>query len=139
MLFRSDRQELAGLDHVDAVCFIGSRLADALAHAHRQGLLHRDIKAGNVLVSQYGRPLLVDFNMAETEATLASGDSMFGGTLPYMAPEHIDAFNPGHAASTSVVTAASDQYSLGVLVYELAAGRLPFPCEPLGVAGPFAE
>jgi serine/threonine protein kinase len=135
----ADRQELAGLDHVDAVCFIGSRLADALGHAHRQGVLHRDIKAGNVLVSQYGRPLLVDFNMAETEASLASGESMFGGTLPYMAPEHIDAFNPGHAASTSVVTAVSDQYSLGVLVYELATGRLPFPCESFDGGIPFAD
>ena len=135
----ADRQELAKLDHVDAVCFIGSRLADALGHAHRQGVLHRDIKAGNVLVSQYGRPLLVDFNMAETEATLASGDSMFGGTLPYMAPEHLDAFNPLHPAATSAVTAASDQYSLGVLVYELATGRLPFPCASVDGATPFAE
>lgn len=121
----ADRQELAGFDHVAAVCFIGSRLADALGHAHRQGVLHRDIKAGNVLVSQYGRPLLVDFNMAESREPLG-GESMFGGTLPYMAPEHLDAFNPADPASASAVTDRADQYSLGVLVHELATGRLPF-------------
>jgi parallel beta-helix repeat protein len=125
----ADRQELAGLDHVDAVCFIGSRLADALGHAHRQGVLHRDIKAGNVLVSQYGRPLLVDFNMAELRAA-ADGGSMFGGTVPYMAPEHLDAFNPAEPASAAEVTDRADQYSLGVLVYELATGRLPFAPPP---------
>ena len=123
----ADRQELAILDHVDAVCFIGSRLADALGHAHRQGVLHRDIKAGNVLVSRYGRPLLVDFNMAGTDASDADGDSMFGGTLPYMAPEHLDAFHPDHPTAATNVTAASDQYSLGVLLCEIATGQLPFP------------
>jgi len=121
----ADRQELAGLDHVDAVCFIGSRLADALGHAHRQGVLHRDIKAGNVLVSRYGRPLLVDFNMAESRGA-ADGESMFGGTLPYMSPEHLDAFNPAEPAAAAAVTERSDQYSLAVLLHELATGRLPF-------------
>jgi serine/threonine protein kinase len=121
----ADRQELAGLDHVDAVCFVGSRLADALGHAHRQGVLHRDIKAGNVLVSLYGRPLLVDFNMADSRVPL-EGESLFGGTLPCMAPEHLDAFNPTEPASPSAVTDRSDQYSLAVLVHELATGRLPF-------------
>lgn len=125
-----DRQLLATLDHVGAVCFLGSRLAAALAHAHRQGVLHRDVKPANVLVSHYGRPLLLDFNMAAA-ATAADGDeAMFGGTLPYMAAEHLAAFDPGDATAATAVTEAADQYSLAVLIFELATGRLPFPTPP---------
>lgn len=130
-----DRQLLAALDHVDAVCFVGSRLAAALGHAHRQGVLHRDVKPGNVLVSSYGRPLLVDFNMASAGA---DDDAMFGGTLPYMSPEHLAAFQSAPGTTAAAVAEASDQYSLGVLVHELAVGRLPFP-PPRPGSAPLAE
>lgn len=131
-----DRQLLAGLDHAGAVCFIGGRLAAALGHAHRQGVLHRDVKPGNVLVSRYGRPLLVDFNLASAGAVVGE-EAMFGGTMPYMAPEHLVALAPA-AAAGGPVDEASDQYSLGVLLYELAVGRLPFP--PVhGDASPLAD
>jgi serine/threonine protein kinase len=59
-----DREVLHGADFIEAVCWIGARLAEALAHAHGQGVLHRDIKPANILVSRYGRPMLVDFNVA---------------------------------------------------------------------------
>lgn len=131
-----DRQLLAALDHVAAVCFIGSRLAAALGHAHRQGVLHRDIKPANVIVSRYGRPLLVDFNMAA--ADMAPDEALFGGTLAYMAPEHLAAFDTNDATAPSAVDAASDQYSLAVLIYELAVGRLPFPM-PANRSLPLAE
>lgn len=131
-----DRQMLAALDHVAAVCFIGSRLAAALGHAHRQGVLHRDIKPANVIVSRYGRPLLIDFNMAAADT--APDEAMFGGTLAYMAPEHLTAFDANDAKAPSAVDAASDQYSLGVLIYELAVGRLPFPT-PADHTLPLAE
>lgn len=119
-----DRQLLAGLDHAGSVCFLGGRLAAALGHAHRQGVLHRDVKPGNVLVSRYGRPLLVDFNMAS--AAMAGDDAMFGGTLPYMSPEHLAAFRPGSDGAAGPVDEASDQYSLAIVLHELAVGRLPF-------------
>jgi serine/threonine protein kinase len=123
----SDRTTMAELDHVGAACFIGSRLAAALGHAHRHGVLHRDIKAGNVLVSCYGRPLLVDFNMAASVGPDPGDGEMFGGTLPYMAPEHLAAFDPTDRTAAAAVDQASDQYSLGVLVWQLVLGRLPFP------------
>ncbi len=124
----ADRQFLSELDHVDAVCWIGSRLADALAHAHRHGVLHRDLKPGNVLVSQYGRPLLVDFNLANlTEQDDGTASQVFGGTLPYMSPEHLQAFDPLDPGDQKLVTEQSDIYSLGVVLFELLTGRMPFP------------
>jgi serine/threonine protein kinase len=125
-----DRQRLSELDHVSAVSWIAARLADAVAHAHRHGVLHRDLKPGNVLVSQYGRPMLVDFNLADFSSETARGSGVFGGTLPYMAPEHLDAFNSEHVADQSAVTQKSDIYSLGILLFEMLTGELPFPSPP---------
>ncbi|HUQ71044.1 MAG TPA: serine/threonine-protein kinase, partial [Planctomycetaceae bacterium] len=122
----ADRQHLNALDHVASVCWIIARLADAVAHAHRNGVLHRDLKPGNVLVSQYGRPMLVDFNLADFTRETAHGSQLFGGTLPYMSPEHLDAFNSEHPATPADVTQQSDIYSLGVMLFKLLTGELPF-------------
>ncbi len=127
-----DRELLAGADFVECVCHIGRRLAEALAHAHVQGVLHRDIKPANVLLTPYGRPLLADFNLAQSPVALrGSEEEAFGGTLAYMAPEHLDAFNRETAAP---VDERADIYALGVVLYELAAGRRPFPTRPRGSA-----
>lgn len=128
----ADRQSLSGLDHVDAVCWIGSRLADALDHAHRHGVLHRDLKPGNILVSQYGRPMLVDFNLANLVHADGTSSQLFGGTLPYMSPEHLEAFDPAVPVDAHVVTRQSDIYSLGVVLYELLTGAQPFPARSEG-------
>lgn len=123
----ADRQKLSELDHVDAACWIVSRLADALAHAHRHDVIHRDLKPGNVLISQYGRPMLVDFNLANILKGPPPASHVFGGTLPYMAPEHLDAFNPDDPTLPETVGRKADLYSLGVILFELLLGRLPFP------------
>lgn len=123
----ADRQALSQLDHVNAVCWLGSRMADALAHAHRHGVLHRDLKPGNILVSQYGRPMLVDFNLANVTQEKSTASQLFGGTLPYMSPEHLEAFDPMHPSDEKAVTEQSDIYSLGVVLFELLTGKLPFP------------
>ncbi|MFM8579742.1 MAG: protein kinase domain-containing protein [Planctomycetaceae bacterium] len=133
-----DRQILAALDHVAAICFLGRRLANALGHAHRQGVLHRDVKPANILLSHYGRPLLVDFNMASAATDAVGEQAMFGGTLAYMAPEHLAALDPVDPTQEDAVTAASDQYSLAMLIYELTTGRLPFASAP-GDQRPFVE
>jgi serine/threonine protein kinase len=127
-----DRETLNGCDFVECICWLGSRLAEALAHAHSQGVLHRDIKPANILVSPYGRPMLADFNVAQAPAAVRGSEKeSFGGTLSYMAPEHLDAFS-GKPDATQNVGERSDEYSLGVVLYELATGRLPFPSLPRG-------
>jgi hypothetical protein len=91
--------------------------ADALEVAHRGGIVHRDVKPGNVFVTTGGDVKLLDFGIASAagETALTGGDLL--GTAAYLAPERV----LGHDA-----TPAADVYALGVLLYELLAGRPPF-------------
>ena len=123
-----DREALGKMDSVEATAWFGTRLAEALDFAHRNGVLHRDIKPANILVNPYGRPMLADFNISsQPVGSDSSGDEMFGGTFAYMAPEHLDAFNPGDPTGHEAVTARSDMYSLGLVLKQLLAGRIAFP------------
>jgi serine/threonine protein kinase/Flp pilus assembly protein TadD len=110
---------LAGLTYVEAVLWLVARLTDGLAHAHERGILHRDLKPANVLLTDEGQPMLLDFNLS---AAVSDERARVGGTLPYMAPEHLAAF----AGQQRVVDARSDLYSLGVILFELLTGRHPF-------------
>ena len=116
-----DREALSHMDAFEATAWIGARLAEALDFAHHHGVLHRDIKPANILVSPYGRPMLADFNISLQ--TAAESDSMFGGTIAYMAPEHLDAFNPEHPSTADLVTEKADMYSLGIVLNELLNGK----------------
>jgi serine/threonine protein kinase len=128
-----DREALARMDAVEATAWFGGRLAEALDFAHRHGVLHRDIKPANVLVNSYGRPMLADFNISSQPlGSEAGGEDMFGGTFAYMAPEHLDAFNPNDATGHDAVTARSDLYSLGLVLQQLLDGRLQFPMPKRG-------
>ncbi len=89
-----NRELLAGLDWAETVCWLGVRLAEALDYAHSRGVIHRDIKPGNIMLNQYGRPLLVDFNLAFQPLAASAGEDRLGGTLAYMAPEHLAALRP---------------------------------------------
>ncbi|HYL41812.1 MAG TPA: protein kinase, partial [Ktedonobacteraceae bacterium] len=98
-------------------------IADALDYIHHQGIIHRDIKSSNVLLDAQGRCYLSDFGIART-ATDATQLTMTGnvlGTVDYVAPE---LFEENHKAD-----AHSDLYSLGVLLYEMGTGQLPFSAE----------
>ncbi len=107
---------------------LDARLAEALDFAHGHGVLHRDIKPANILVNPYGRPMLADFNISsQPVGSEVSGEEMFGGTFAYMAPEHMDAFNPGDPTGHDAVTAKSDMYSLGLVLQQLLEGRPSFP------------
>lgn len=110
--------------YAEAVLALGGQLADGLAHAHRRGILHRDLKPANVLLTDDGRPMLLDFNLAEDTKLRGSAEhAMMGGTLPYMAPEHLDAFRTG----AGTLDARCDVYGLGVILFELLTGQHPFP------------
>jgi eukaryotic-like serine/threonine-protein kinase len=93
-------------------------VADALHHAHRQGLVHRDIKPGNILIDAVGRPFVVDFGLVLREEDFDK-EPGGGGTPAYMAPEQIR--GEGHR-----VDERSDVFSLGVVLYELLTGNRPF-------------
>jgi eukaryotic-like serine/threonine-protein kinase len=118
---------LQGLTFVEAVLWIGSRLADGLVHAHERGIFHRDLKPANVLLTDEGQPRLLDFGVA-VDTKRHSGVHL-GGTLGYMAPEHLEAFQGG----TRTVDGRSDLYSLGLILFELLTRRVAFPIHKGGL------
>ena len=86
-------------------------------------IIHRDLKPANVLLTDDGVPMLLDFNLAhDTKLRDGATSASMGGTLPYMAPEHLQAFHGGDRH----VDARSDLYSLGVILFELLTGVSPF-------------
>jgi serine/threonine protein kinase/Flp pilus assembly protein TadD len=113
-----------GMSYVHSILWIISCLADGLAHAHDRGILHRDLKPANILLTDEGQPMLLDFNLSENiRSASAVASTTVGGTIPYMAPEHLEALQGGKRP----VDALSDIYSLGVILHELLTGRSPFP------------
>ena len=103
---------------------IVARVADALAHAHRQGVLHGDIKPANIVWEpESGAVKITDFGMASMGDLLTTGSGLLLGTPSYMSPEQL---------SGERVDRRSDLFSLGVSLYQLACGELPFKGESLG-------
>jgi serine/threonine protein kinase/Tfp pilus assembly protein PilF len=123
-----DSGALAGRTYAGAIAWWGARLAEALQHAHDRGVLHRDVKPSNILVTDDGLPMLLDFNLAQEPWIDAPHGVpvMLGGTLAYMAPEQLEALANGKAGWVDV-NARSDLYALGVVLYEcLARGARTF-------------
>lgn len=94
------------------------QVGSALEYAHGMGVIHRDVKPGNVLLAGDGRAIVTDFGIAKvTEGPALTALSTVQGTASYMSPEQC------YAAE---LTGSSDQYSLGIMAYEMVAGRVPF-------------
>jgi serine/threonine-protein kinase len=104
---------------------LGGQLAEGLAAAHEQGVVHRDLKPGNLSVTRDGRLKILDFGLAKLVRPVSDADvtasltetKAVAGTLPYMAPEQLRG---------EPVDARTDIYAAGVVLYEMATGRLPF-------------
>jgi tetratricopeptide (TPR) repeat protein len=114
-------QNLAFRQRLELIAKVG----DAVHHAHQKGVIHRDLKPGNILVDDSGQPKVLDFGVARvTDAdvrttTLQTDVGQLVGTLAYMSPEQV-------AGDSRQLDTRSDVYALGVILYELLAGRVPF-------------
>jgi tetratricopeptide (TPR) repeat protein len=101
-----------------------ARICDAVHHAHQRGIIHRDLKPGNILIDEAGQPKILDFGVArltgsEDHGTRQTEVGQLVGTLAYMSPEQV-------LADPLELDTRSDVYALGVILYELLAGRLPY-------------
>jgi serine/threonine protein kinase/Tfp pilus assembly protein PilF len=126
-LASSPLDEMAAGGYAWVAMALVAKLAEGLQHAHRRGILHRDIKPSNILVSHEGQPMLLDFNLSEDVASVkAKIATVLGGTVAYMAPEHLQAMALRDPMLARKVDHRSDVYSLGMVLYEMLAGSKPF-------------
>lgn len=109
----------AGPLPIDVIQAVFQQVGEALAYAHRKGVVHRDIKPSNLMLDEHGRAIVMDFGIAKVADPDGRAGTTGGpiGTVEYMSPEQI---------LSQPVSGASDQYSLGVVAYQLLTGRLPF-------------
>lgn len=109
-----------------------ARICDAVHHAHQKGIIHRDLKPGNILVEDSGQPRVLDFGLArvtdsDIQATMQTDVGQIVGTLPYMSPEQV-------LGDPLALDTRSDVYALGVLLYLVLAGHLPYDLKKVHLA-----
>jgi serine/threonine-protein kinase len=113
-----------------ALLRVGIQMARALRYLHEQGFIHRDIKPANVLLQSDGLLRIIDFGLARSLEQIQMRGTQVRGTPAYMAPEQIEG---------AELLEATDVYQLGVTLYELACGRLPFETGNIGYSHLFKE
>lgn len=109
--------------YLDGILAIALQIVEGVAHAHRMGILHLDLKPSNVLITESGCPKVLDFNLSVDRE---SQHLRLGGTPPYMSPEQTNCFLMGEHAS--VVDERADVYALGVMLHEMLCGKRPIDC-----------
>ena len=112
----------------ETFAWLWHQVTSGLSFAHAHGIVHGDIKPANILISDDGHPLLLDFNLASNRNDVVR--EIVGGTLPYMSAQQIRAVVNG-----GDVDEQCDLFSLGVVFFQLLSGRLPFPV----ISGEFDE
>ncbi|MBY0227992.1 MAG: protein kinase [Gemmataceae bacterium] len=130
---------LSRLSYIDAILLTASRIADGLAHAHERGIVHQDLKPANILLTDEGMPMILDFNLArEADPERLAILAQVGGTIPYMSPEQLEQFATKQADPSRPVDGRSDIYALGLIMYQLLAGAPPcvLPSGPVKVQLP---
>lgn len=122
-----DKLNEAGRLSVDEAVNIAIQICLGLAHAHACGIIHRDIKPQNILITNTGQVKVADFGIARALGSASNtGKSIVVGSASYLSPEQV---------TNQAVTAASDLYSLGVVLYEMVTGELPYTGDtPIAVA-----
>ena len=123
----ADRLKREGSLPLEDAVKVASEVASALAHAHKRGVIHRDIKPANVLVdAESGRCLVTDFGIARSaDATALTATGMMIGTPAYLSPEQVTGDTVDHRV---------DVFALGVMLYEMLAGRVPYDAPTLSGA-----
>jgi serine/threonine protein kinase/Tfp pilus assembly protein PilF len=128
---------LSRASYVQAVCWLGACLADALGYAQERGLVHLDLKPSNVLLAADGQPMLLDFHLARAPLPAGSAPpAWLGGTPGYMAPEQIAALRAVAEGRPlpAAIDGRTDIHALGKVLYELLGGAAPSESESPGTA-----
>lgn len=120
------RAQLANLDWPRVVAWLGIQLAEGLAAAHERGIMHRDVKPANILLTAEGIPKLADFNVSFGGAASGAAAAVhFGGSLAYMSPEQLRVADPRIEGRAEDLDCRSDLYSLAMVLWEVWNGRRP--------------
>lgn len=121
------REQIAQLEWAEVVAWIGIQLAEGLGYADGKGVLHRDVKPANILLSAEAIPKLADFNVSCSGLSGRAGAAAyFGGSLAYMSPEQLQVADPRDDKQADQLDGRSDLYALGIVLWELWQGRRPW-------------
>lgn len=126
------RSQIASMDWAELVAWFGIQLAEGLDYASSKGVLHRDVKPANILLSAEAIPKLADFNVSCSGLSGRAGAAAcFGGSLAYMSPEQLQVADPTHDRTAADLDGRSDLYALGIVLWELWQGRRPWATDQL--------
>jgi len=121
-----EREQLAAFDWPQVVAWLGVQLAEGLAAAHERGIMHRDVKPANILLTAEGVPKLADFNVSYGGDACGAGAAVhFGGSLAYMSPEQLRVADPHAVYRAEDLDNRSDLFSLAMVLWEVWHGRRP--------------